>query len=459
MRDHESGKTHTLVEITKALNPKTGRYLAYNKAIATESQDKFPGNIKCSTVHSMAYRETVIKYGLKVGFFRAKNIKDRISYPRKVMVYDALEKFFLSRDVKMDIFLEREYPNMPTSDRNIAKGIFGDMKSSKIACTHGFYLKLYHLLLANELIEPDEVDILMIDEFGDVNGVILEVFRLLPAKKKVAAGDIQQNIYSFNSTINGFEAMKDEGKLMTLTQSFRVGSSIAKKIQSFSNEYLDADMKFSGMKYLREPEKHTIAYIARTNSTIIGKMIELDEMNVPYNITRSAKALFELPLIIINLKPGETIYNPEFKYLEDDVDDYYGSTALQMKHSSLLGYIASEHSDHIGIKAAITLIAKYGRSTIVDTYYKAKDHEVGETRHQITLTTAHSSKGLEWDTVYIMPDMNLVLAKILENFEEHSSDDQTFLEHGSDKFKEEFRLFYVCISRCKYKLFGADMLL
>lgn len=46
-------------------------------------------------------------------------------------------------------------------------------------------------------------------------------------------------------------------------------------------------------------------------------------------------------------------------------------------------------------------------------------------------------------------DMNQALHKILN--------DEYVINNGmTDKHKEEFRLYYVAASRCKYKLYGAE---
>ncbi len=50
-----SGKTSTLVAIAKELQGR-GLYLAYNKTIQADAVKKFPSNVDCKTVHSIAYR-------------------------------------------------------------------------------------------------------------------------------------------------------------------------------------------------------------------------------------------------------------------------------------------------------------------------------------------------------------------------------------------------------------------
>ena len=63
------------------------------------------------------------------------------------------------------------------------------MYEGTIECSHDFYLKVYHLSLLSGDITYDEQDFLLIDECGDLNPVTIEIFKLLPARIKIAVGD------------------------------------------------------------------------------------------------------------------------------------------------------------------------------------------------------------------------------------------------------------------------------
>jgi superfamily I DNA and RNA helicase len=55
-----AGKTSTLVEMAKALPHERILYICFNKSIADEASKKFPSNVQCKTVHSLAYGSIVI---------------------------------------------------------------------------------------------------------------------------------------------------------------------------------------------------------------------------------------------------------------------------------------------------------------------------------------------------------------------------------------------------------------
>lgn len=51
-----TGKTTTLQMISDAMPNRRGMYLAFNKGIAGEAQNKFHRGVDCRTFHSLAYR-------------------------------------------------------------------------------------------------------------------------------------------------------------------------------------------------------------------------------------------------------------------------------------------------------------------------------------------------------------------------------------------------------------------
>lgn len=412
----------------------------------------------------MAYRAIVNRFGLKLrGFIKAAEIKERMPYLKKVLIIEVIEKYCLSNSKSIEEYALNFPAETTKQDIQNIKKYFGLMKDGKFPCTHSFYLKIFHLLITQNLIKIEPIELLILDEAGDVNPVILDIFMCYPSNKKLMLGDNGQNIYSFNNTVNGFEKLKNKGKLFNLTQSFRVSKNIASKIESFCRVYMDEEMDFKGIDYETQPMDSlaTVAYISRTNSSLIGKMIDLDLEGIKYNLTRPIKSMFEVPLMIIGLKEDVTIYNKDYKFLEDDVEEYFSSRALKQMHGTLFKYIMSVHSDDISIKSACMLIIKYGPKQIIETHKKAKDHSIGDTTHKITLTTGHSSKGLEYDHVHILDDMNESIDKVLNDYAskmEHMPEDMTIYSIMKNSDAEEFRLYYTVASRAKHTLTNAKHL-
>lgn len=445
-----AGKTTLLVGIAEEVKPKTGMYLAYNKSIATESKAKFPKSIDCRTTHSLAYGATVRPYKLFLGHFGYKEIKENLSYPNKVLLLEYMKQFCLSGHTSFTDFA-LELGDVSEFQIKLVNQYFERMATGEIQCTHDFYLKYYHILLANGTISYEEpFDLIMLDESGDLNLVTLEIFKLLPARRKVMVGDQHQNIYTFNHTINCFKEMEDEGKMFPMTQSFRVNEVIAKKIESFCKKCIDPSMEFKGIP-LSDDRIKSRAFIARTNGSLIAKMMELNELSVPYTLSRPAKFIFRVPLLLCSLKRGGFVPDPEYHHIQDDVEAYYSDPDL-MKEYSLLGYIKNKHEDDIPLQSAANVIINYGATSIINCFEKAKRNEKIKTSY--TLCSAHSAKGLEFDEVTLSADMEKSISESVTLILENGFPPEKLTEDE----RSELNLYYVACSRAKKVLNGANYL-
>lgn len=442
-----SGKTFILTEIAKEVPHTNGLYLAYNKSIASESKGKFPKSVNCLTTHSLAYKAVVApNKGLyKLGSnFSYRDINEKISYEDKCYIVDLIKEFCLSGHTTFCEFTE--YFKLSDKIKSIAIKYLELMQQGKIDITHEFYLKLFHIYLANGDIEYEPFDFIMLDEAGDLNEVTLEIFKLLPSNLKIAVGDPYQNIYTFNHTINCFELLEGEGKLFNMSQSFRVNKHIAQRVENFCKNFLDPDMEFKGID--TDDEIHTRAFISRTNAMLIAKMIELNSEGTPYGLIRRSKEIFKLPLILASIKYQGFITDPQYKYLQPLIDKWYEDSHLRHDYKSPLQYIASMETNDVQLSQAINLVMKYGKSLIFDTYKEAAKHEMVKDNN-LTLTTSHSSKGLEFDEVVISSDLNDSLHRLMDSVMEGS------VTTECRAYKDIVNLYYVACSRSKKSLVNA----
>jgi len=444
-----AGKTYTLIELSKAISPTTGLYLAYNKSIQLEAAKKFKGtSIVCKTIHGLAYGSIVKKYNISVKPFTVRDIKEKLSIGSKQFIVDMLEKFFLSNSTDITQFLASN--KLPKETTTLILKYYKQMLDGKIGGGHSLYLKLYHIFLSNGEIKPPQVELLMCDEFGDITALTIEIFKLLKARLKVAVGDAGQNIYSFTHTIDGFKALKNTGTLCKLTQSFRVSNSIAKQIEVFCKETFDPEMEFKGRDLPKNTPIDSHAYIARTNATLINKMFELDSLNIKFNVTRAPSNIFSLILTLSTLKVGKPVFDTNLKWLESVARKHNELLKIKGAPQSLLQYIKKEYSEDRGIQGAISIIFTHGTGELFRIYNVAKDNE--STKHYTTLTSAHAAKGLEFSKVTLMEDMNLAVTESKEKLRTEKNPDKI------DKLEEEFRLYYVAISRSMVELCNAKHL-
>ncbi len=381
-----SGKTHTLRAIARALNatPKKSLYTAFQKAVITEGQEKLSDLVECKTLHALAYRyvyplfKTEIQGNLNMGM-----LPSTIPQKDRLEVIQAVEKFFTSDSVTLDYF-----DNLKPSHAMLAHEIVDGIIDGKYPITFNFLLKYFHLSILDGTIKPPSYDLLMLDEAGDTTGVILEIFKLIPAKKKVMAGDPQQNIYTFMHTINGFEHLSNDGTLLSLSKSFRVNKTIAKEIEHFVQANLDAKMKFEGVETPGSPQN--IAFIASTNATLIARMFTLTRADKNFQLLRQAKEIFSLPLALITASSGKELLVKKYKYLEKDYKAYTKDKAAQ-DNTTFLGYLKYIYPYDVALSSAISLLTKHSFGEIFKLYGIVKNKHLN-TSHRV-LTTCHTAKG------------------------------------------------------------------
>ena len=451
-----AGKTHTLIEIAKTINPAKGMYIAYNKAIQLEAEEKFHGTpIQCLTVHSLAYRSTVKQYGLKPGWFNPRDVKtDGMQYRDKKTVVTTIEDFLSSEYTDVNAYLDEH--NVDTYIGASITEHLDLMADGEMDCPHSFYLKMFQILLKLGHIPAIEADLVLIDEFGDVNAVILDIFMMIKSPKKVAVGDSMQNIYSFNNTVNGFEQLDDQGVTVELTQSFRVSDVMATRIQGFIKQHLSTTFEFKGREYPTDYPIRTKAYIARTNSGLLEEMLRLQMDGVQFSTTRKIETILELPLVLANLGNGQRITNTRFKVIEKlraEWEEGSKLPAFAATHKSPLRYVLAKLKGDDEISYGADIVMKHGPYEINALVKYVNDCNKVDT--SLTLTTAHSSKGLEFDHVEIAPDFNARMDDSLEALM------MARIENNEDQIniaEEEFRLYYVACSRALVRLTNADHL-
>lgn len=458
-----SGKTKLLVDIANAFSDHEGMYLAYNKQVADESSEKFPKHIKCMTTHSLAYRYIVTPAGLKVKTIRPQDIDIKKPRADKLMALELVRLYCLSDSTDFKSFYEQI--GLSRSIIDTATYVLKAMQLGIIECSHEFYLKLFHLALHHKVIKL-KTHLLMLDEAGDLNPVTLAIFKCIDAKKKVLVGDNHQNIYSFNNTINGFEALKGEGTLLELTQSFRVNKDIAKGVERFCQTYLCRHVKFIGVDHSSE-DIVSKAILFRTNSAMIETMIDLNNKDIKYNLARDPKSIFELPLLLASLKRDSKITANQYRYLQPTVDHFnyhYDQIMRDDEKMTLLRYIAKEFNDDKEIVSACRVVFTHKIGPILEANRIAMEDKHSRVKHPLTLSSAHSSKGMEWDEVTISDDLNDAVRKALDSMIERIDSaklndinrlDYEPLDQLNENERGEMRLYYVACTRAKHILKNA----
>jgi len=215
------------------------------------------------------------------------------------------------------------------------------------------------------------------------------------AQKTSASGVIVhncQNIYQFNHTINAFDVLKDSATIFSMTKSFRVSSLIAVEIEQFVQKYIDPSMQFEGTP-ISDKSISSRAFISRTNSTLIAKMIELQKSDTPYTLLRRVDDIFKHALMVSSFKYQGTILDSTYKHVQEDIDNFYEELLPLNKNAKLLPYLLQLHEHDFTLQRAIKLVLQHGPKAIYSAYDYAKSHETKTTSNSLVLATAHSVKG------------------------------------------------------------------
>ena len=434
-----TGKSFMSREVAAAVQPKRALYTAFNKAIVMEGISRFKGlNVECKTLHALAYR--YCKPEMDITDISYKCIAEKIPYKAKRRVIDAINEFFVSASADMFHYMEEYFDNPEdVLYRSIATKYIEKMLNKELAPTFNFMLKYFHLCLAQGSVTC-QYDLVILDEINDTTAVALEIFKLIDAPKKLGLGETNQAIYDFLNLVNGFELLEDEADILRLTQSFRCSERIAERIQTFMRDSVNPDFEFAGTD---EPVANgKTLFCTATNASIINEIHERIADGRGFHLLRELKEIFAYPMAIITAGRGKPVYQFKYKFLEDEFEEY--------KKVGTKGYSWFQHLlEAVGdneTKSAVNLLMRLKRQNVnlFELYNAAK---AADDDLYYTIATVYTSKGLEFEQVYICDDLNARISKIREEGGIKNHDDLV-----------AYRCYYVAVSRCGVDLINATAL-
>lgn len=447
-----TGKTSTLVkfcEEKKQQNPNVRfAYFAFNSSMAEEAQDSF-SEIKenmlfCGTMHSYALRNLQnsdfyierVKKNEKLRYMDLVDLANTDSVKALNSLLNAFRKFvnssktletFLVFDEDID---ENDMDNLlniyQTKDeiRKVLKRIWETINvDSSYPYEHDFYLKKFQL--EKPIIKADYI---LVDEAQDLNPVMLEIVRGQEAKQ-VFVGDTHQSIYSFRGCVNALEMLSklENAKCFYLTKTFRCPQHIVNKaVPYLSLLGVPQERMLNGllkeMEYPTEKDKKIIIF--RTNAGVFDFIAENQDVKVSFIGGLKSYDFHKIKDIGLSLSNKEEAR----RRIRDDFLRTFESK--------------EEFLEHLKDGSDIELVSK---TNIFLKYCKKEDFNIFEfidnikdygRKADVFVTTAHKSKGLEWDFVELYKDFPKI-AEIAEQKENKVVD------------IEELNLLYVAITRAK----------
>lgn len=443
-----TGKTSTL-GLLAASTARRGRYLAFNKDIASDAAARFPRSVLCKTAHATAYaavghrfarrlsspRQPAWRTGQALGIGSPIRIGDHEISHRTLShsVLRTVTRFCQSADRTLAPHHVPALRRLGTPDAHaqLADAVmpfvdkaWRDLQNPEegvVRFEHDHYLKMWALA------EPKiEADFLLLDEAQDTNPVLEQVFAAQRGHAQlVMVGDSAQAIYGWRGArdvMTGFDATH-----LTLTRSFRFGPLLAEQANRWL-AFTDAPIRLTGTDTI--PTEVGLvtcpdAVLCRTNIGAMTEVMRQLEAGRRVALTRGGQTLVALARAARDLKEGRRTSHPELVLFASwgELQDY------------------AEH-DPAGrdLQPFVELVDTHGPEAMI----AAVDALTDETTAEITISTTHKAKGREWPRV-----------RIADDFPPPPDSDQ--LDDGGRPIPEpvsdtDARLAYVAVTRARRRL-------
>jgi hypothetical protein len=457
-----SGKTTTVIEYARRIpKNKTILYLAFNKSVRLEAQQRFQAcgltNVRIETAHSLAYSHVVVanRYSLKSNGYSIAEIVQTLQIGA---IGDALTEYVIANHVArfMSYYCNSDKQSIKDLDytsvitdgkaREFVKKHYRLIESKtalllqlmdkgSVAITHDFYLKKF------QLIQPKlKYDYILFDEGQDASPAMLDVF-LRQDAVKVIVGDTHQQIYGWRYAVNSLEKVTYKNYL--LSESFRFGNDVA----------LLASTILGWKKHLVAHEPVVIrgmgkpgliktrAVLARTNMGLLLKAIEL--IRGPKKINRiyfegnfnsytyadEGASLYD----VLNLYLGkkQLVRDPLIARMGcmEDLEDYIDKT--EDKQLSMMTDIVKKYGDQIP-----AILREIKAKHVPDHQRSSAD---------IIFSTVHRCKGMEYDSVELVDDFYNE-----EHFEKLTINETE--PFRMELLLAEVNLLYVAVTRARCEL-------
>lgn len=438
-----SGKTFTMLNYVKAKPNEKILFLVYNKEMSLDfsrkiKEDKSITNVHVSTIHSIAYRWYIKKYGKRS--FKNISVVDIKQIINKKLDYGDLSliKFYYNMFLASDVSTVYDLNPVKDSDVRLFKyvdDVFNFYKHNN-TIQHNVYLKLFQLSGG----KIDGYDTILADECNDHNMCMLSILKNNMDKKIIMVGDPLQNLNAFNYTVDGLTYMIDNCgfKKYTLSMSFRISDNIAEIASKFLSYMYDTKIRFYGCKDtiikkidLNKANKDTfqVHLLCRNKLGGLNEILELFQKN------KNKKIYYVGGLEGFGLNEIENLLNYNGNI-------YLGGKKFHISELRKLKKDAIENDSIIDteISKAISLYdfgMKHKEELILLRYNEVTKREDAD----IIVQTAHSSKGGTFKNVYLAKDFNPIedIKKELSIFKDN--------EYMYNVLKSEINLLYVAMTR------------
>ena len=274
---------------------------------------------------------------------------------------------------------------------------------------HDHYLKMWQLSAPRIA-----ADIILFDEAQDANPVMAAIVAAQDHAQVVYVGDTQQGIYEFTGAVNTLATLDTDHRVF-LTQSFRFGEAIAAKANDVLAMIEGAELRLVGTPTIPSTlgfGERDDAILCRTNATAVESVIALQSQGRSPHLVGGGNEVVAFAKAARDLMNGSSTSHPELACFDN--------------WAAVQHYVQNDAQGG-DLKLLAGLVDKFSVPTIL----AALDNMVTEAAADVIVSTAHKSKGREWDSVRLAGDFPVEPEK---------------LNNG------ELRLIYVAVTRARLRL-------
>ena len=408
-----TGKTASLKLLSNDTS-KRGLYLAYNKAMQVEAAAEFPENIHCSTIHSLAFGPVGTQFrdrlfgarrtppweiakalgvynDFKVG--EARLTQNAISGVVKMTV----DRYCFSSDTEIQHHhvpringFEEYQTELQQFIKPLANKLWADLQNPTGfgVMQHDYYLKMWALT------EPElYYDFILFDEAQDANALATQLVQGQSCQR-VVVGDENQSLYKWRGAHNALSKFPTKHDLR-LTQSFRFGQAVADEANKWLT-LLDADIRLQG----KGPDSvittvpNADAVLCRSNAEVIAQAVTEKARGRSVAISGGTKALEFFAQAVGKLLQGKKNTHPDLMAFDNwgQVQEY------------------SKSDEGRDLRVMVSLVDNHGVDGILAIIRDTVSEDVAD----VTISTVHKAKGLQWDKVKIGGDFRNLLDEQVE---------------------------------------------
>ena len=421
-----TGKTATL-EMLGAVLEGNGQYTAFNSSLVAESKEKFQGTrVACNTTHSLGFRAEGKRFAHRLGGQRVRAIEvARMLHIEEMEIEDesgdkdknkklsqgflasqvlgAIRRFCQSadREITANHFRYMDGLDNPSEDGKrtyknnekvreyllgFAKKAWKDLSSEEgtLPFVHDHYVKVWQL---NKPIIA--ADYILLDEAQDTAPVMLDILsqQVDLGTPVILVGDSAQQIYEWRGAVNALAAFPGAPRRF-LSQSFRFGEAIAE----VANQILESlseptELRLKGLESIpsRVAEvENPVAILCRTNAMAVATLLgAIADGKKPF-LVGGGSDVISFVSAAKDLQEGKSTSHPDLACFSSwsEVEEY------------------SQLDEGEDLRLMVKLIKEFGAESILS----ALKNMPLEKNADLVISTAHKSKGREWESVRLAAD-------------------------------------------------------